>query len=348
MVETVGINLTTETNTPQQFMLLEENQFAYVAVQRLTEPDSISGTPLVYLYGPAGVGKSHLVGHFVAEFLTGRSEIGWKSLTASQFAADLAENSQNKTVPDFLNSFRELDFLILEDIQSLEGRRETLQALLTVVNELISHGSGMIITSNTSPNGLKNFSRGLISRFRGGISATIASPDLRSRGLLIDQFAEEQGLSIPKPAVRLLAAEFPVSPRELRAMVLQLHSISEVTQSNVDQNLVEKFLDGEVKPAEPTLKEITFAVCKHFGLSVMKLRSSDRRQEYSNPRHLAMHLARELTSEHLSSIAKYFGRGHHSTVVHALKSMKKTLANSPEWRKHLFQLKQRLTSGNIH
>jgi chromosomal replication initiator protein len=297
---------------PPPFLLLPENEFARAAFE------GFHGTAQsVYLYGPSGVGKSRLA-QSVVESFSGRSPPSRiQFLTGSQFAAEFAEASVNKTIPLFQSLTRQLDLFVLEDLQALEGRPETQTQLLSLVNELLPTDCRILWTSRKSPGELKQFHPKLISRFRAGVLAPVRSPSAASRRLLLEHFARADAITISPSATRLLADGLAVSPRELLSVLHRLTALARHDRSPVDADLVRKFLAHDNPPLSLTLEEICRVVARQFGTTPAELRSRKRSRNAALPRQCAMYLARELTTVSLVRIGAFFGKRDHSTVIHA-------------------------------
>ena len=196
------------------FLVLPENRFAFEAISSIGE-----GTPRpVYLHGPSGTGKSHLVRHAVRSFLSKRPDARVQHLTAGEFAAEFADASSAKTISLFQSATREFDVFVLEDLQALDRRPETQVQLLALYNDLTAAGCQVIWTSRSSPGDLGGFLKKLVSRFRGGVLAQMRPLELESRIRLLNHFAAFQHLALPADAAEVLAAGMDVSPRDLWAV----------------------------------------------------------------------------------------------------------------------------------
>src|SRR5262245_35189027 len=204
------------------FLVLPENRFALESVSMMAEEPSRA----VFIYGPSGAGKSHLVRHAVRLFLLRHPQARVEHLTAGEFAAEFAEASVRGTIPLFQAAMREFDLFVLEDVQLLEGRGETLVQLLSLCEELRAGRSQQIWTSRCSPGDLSQFPRKLVSRFRGGVTARLKLPCQASREKLLQHFARLRQISLPADASQALAEGLAVSPRELWASLSQLEALA--------------------------------------------------------------------------------------------------------------------------
>ncbi|QDV47992.1 Chromosomal replication initiator protein DnaA [Gimesia fumaroli] len=324
------------------FQLLKEHQYAYTAVSELFHAVESSDPPLVYVYGPSGCGKTALITNLVPEFAEIHPEATFKIITASEFAAKFAAASNRNRIPQFQQTFRELDLLILEDIQSLESRTQTQRELLSVLDEIIKSG-GMVVISSTKPPGeLAHFHKKLVNRFHGGVCAAISSLKFQSRLELLTFWAELEQISIQKKELSLIAQKKELSPRELYAILMQLQTVSRIQQQPITNSFTRQFLEGNIEAPKTSVSKITKAVCREFKTNLAEIRSANRSQQIVLPRQCAMFLSRELTDESLAKIANYFNRKNHSTVIHACRHIQHGLEKSPGLRQQISRIKQQL------
>jgi chromosomal replication initiator protein len=326
----------------ETFLPLPENRLALQAVEELSEPSSNRSGRLVFLSGPSGAGKTLLVKDLIRkEHAKGRKD-KWASLTASQWAAEFAEASQKENIPGFQEKNRSLELLICEDITALGGRTESQTQLTMAIDEIVSTGGRILITSTEPAGNLERFTRRLINRFHGGVTAAISLPDFDGRTLLLSHFAAARQILLPPSVADLLADALPVSPRELLAAVIQLETLARRQNSGITPALAEYYLNQETMPSPATLSEVAKAVARQFGVSLSGLRGKKRAHGVVLPRQCAMFLARELTDHSLLAIAQFFGRRHHSTVLHACKRMETAQDSEPALRQHLAQIRAAL------
>lgn len=320
-------------------LVLPENRFAFEAVfQAVDSPVGDEPRRPIYLYGPSGVGKTHLARHAVRVFLARHPEARVEHITAAEFAAEFAEASSRKTIPLFQTATRDFDLFVIEDLQALERRKQTQIQLLLLCDELSAAGCQVVWTSRSSPGDMPQFSRKLVTRFRGGVTAQLRPPGTDSRIRLLQHFGQSRQIRIPDAAARLLASELPVSPRELWALLTQLSSISREQRRPIDSDLVRKFLRQEVTPPRPRLEDVCLAVAREFGISATQLRSRKQTRGVVIPRQCAMLAARQLTGRSLKQIGKYFGGRDHSTVIYACRRLGRLLPFEAELRRNLSQI----------
>lgn len=323
---------------PPSFVLLRENQFAYETVSLLGQAGE--DPQAAFIYGPSGVGKSLLAATAVARFKTDHPQATVWHESASEFAAQFAEASSRKTIPQFQTETRLIEFLVLEDLQTLEGRPETQMQLLSLTDHLAAAGRPILWTSRKSPGELVAFTPKLISRFRRAVLAGIQAPGASSRRLLLAAFAKTWQVKIGNDLQSLIAERLAVSPRELSAAVRCLGELARNERRMIDADLVRNFVKHEAAPGNVRLEDVCRVVAKQFGISTAALRSSSRHRSLVLPRQCAMSLARELTTSNVSQIGRHFGRRDHSTVVHACQRLAKLTESDAQVRSVLNQLRR--------
>lgn len=324
------------------FLALPENQLALAAVEELFSPGPHRQGRLVFVSGPSGVGKSLLVRESLRRSKGHAKKEKSAALTASQWAAELAEASQNQTIDAFQARYRSLELLICEDVTAIANRKDSQEQLCLAMDEILAHGGRVLITSILSTGSLDGFSRRLVNRFQGGVTAHIDLPEFESRVQLLNHFAAARQIALPLSVAEMLADSLPVSPRELLAALVQLETLARRQNSPLTTALAEYYLSQETMPQPLELSEVAKAVARQFGVPMSGLRGKKRAHGVVLPRQCAMFLARELTGQSLLAIAQFFGRRHHSTVLHACKRMESALHKEPALRQHLAQIRTAL------
>jgi chromosomal replication initiator protein len=358
----------------ETFLILPQNEFAFTAVSALkpeatsarAAPAKDSASPrgaassgaaggsdntrrlrrhasrMVYLEGPAGTGKTHLARYLVHEVRQQAPRTRFILVTASQFASELAEASAAETVHEFQQRYRAVDLLICEDLTALENRRATQEQLVAVVDEILRAGGRVLLTCRKPPRDLEGLLPRLASRCRGGVYATLALPDREAREKLLLHFARTRQIAIGARLIGRLADALPVSPRELLAVLEQLEARARLANRAIDDELVTRALRSDEFAPAATLPAVARAVAREFGVPLKMLRDAARSHSALIPRHVAMLLARELTSRPLREIAQFFGRNNHSTVVHACDRLEALLEEDAGLRHHVAQIRQAL------
>ncbi len=335
--------LTSQSHALEPFLLLDENRFAKSAIRQISVRPFDSDVHLVFIFGPSGTGKSHLAQRFIGEQRRRRTPIRISQFTACTFAAQFAEAAELKQTAAFRQMYRDSEIMICEDIHVLEERSQSQWQLLWLLDDIVSSGGRVLVTSRRPVGDLRGLLPRLANRLRGGLCAAVLMPDFNSRVKLISHFAQRQQLPLPADAVFLLAETLPVSPRELLATMLQLETLSRLTNSPFNLLFVSNFLKSEVKPVKITVAQIARSVAQFYNIRLADMRSHSRAQGLLLPRQCAMYLARQLTGQTYAFIAQYFGSRNHSTVVHACNRVKRVLPNNPGLRQQLLLIQGALS-----
>jgi chromosomal replication initiator protein len=316
---------------PQPLIPIAEQRLARAALRRLLSQPSDGKGRLLYLVGPAGSGKSALLAESFRELPS--SQVPPLQLTATEFAAQLADASSKQLIPDFQDRFRSVSVLVCEDIQALKGRPETQRQLLASIDDLLARGCDVIVTSTRLPGQLESFPAKLVSRLRGGTTISLKLPGPDSRSQLLQLFFRLRHTLISREALALLAESLNLSPRELIGVVNQL---SELRRS-LKRSDAEAFLKDHLPTRLVTPLTVTRAVAREFGVTLPALRSSRRSQALVLPRQCAMWLSRKLCQVSYPELGTFFER-QHSSVIHAVRKLEARLDKEPALRQRLARL----------
>jgi chromosomal replication initiator protein len=277
-------------------------------------------TPL-FVYGPTGVGKTHLVQGLWCEFQRQSGRGRHIYLTSEQFTSYFLEALHGRGIPNFRRRYRELDLLIVEDVQFFANKRATLDELQYTMDAVSRDGGQVVLTSDRSPAELEQFGGDLVNRFAGGLVARMAPLDPATRLGIVERLVAARSLRVPREVMETIAEQLTDDARKLIGAVNRLHAYSLATKKEIDVSLMRMAMEdiflGGTKVVQ--LPDIERAVCHAFGIVAKELRSANRARGASQPRMVAMWLARKHTRSALSEIGEFFGRKSHSTVLAAEK-----------------------------
>ncbi len=317
------------------FVVLPENELALTAGENLLGSGLENSPQLQYVYGPSGVGKTHLVQHCLQMSRAHEPRLPLIMWPAAEFVERFSQAAEEGRIREFQNRFNEVDLLVLEDVQVFERRRESQQQLESQLDRLIQRGGRVLLTSRKSPGELSGFSARLINRFIGGVSTAMRMPGATSRIKFLTHFAETEQIPISSAAISHLAQDLAVSPRELRAALVQLEAAAVHGKQPLDESLIAKYLQREALQPELQLSDIVRAVAREFELSMVDIRSKSRHQEFVLARQTAMYLARKLTQNRLETIGQFFSDRDHATVVYACHRIDELISQRPHLRRRL-------------
>ncbi|HEV7999011.1 MAG TPA: DnaA/Hda family protein [Planctomycetaceae bacterium] len=334
------------TASPSEpLVLLKENRLAHSAANRLFSTGEEDGIWLVYLYGPAGVGKSHLVRHFVREARrkTPRRQVICE--TATEFLEALAQAYSRQDRVEFQQRYTEADLFVLEDLAPLQGRLPAQRMLIAILDDLKRAGGRVLVTCATRPGGLEKMLPRLINRLRGGLCVPLELLGGASRLGFAKHVAASRQIPLSAQAASLLAEGGPETPRELLAALVNVDLRTRQGLPESDDSLMRAHL----KTAHPTravpLPQIAAAVAEFFKIPASELRTKDRPKRSILPRQIAMLLARELSRRPAGQIAQFFGRKNHTTVVHACRRTRHLLTSDPALGREVERMRRTLGRG---
>lgn len=295
---------------------------AEIIVQR---PGTLS--PVLF-YGPTSVGKTHLLRALCSSFRRQRPRGTCLYLTAEQFTTGFLQALRGTGMPNFRQKCRGVELLALDDLQFFCGKRATLIELLNTIDHLMREGRQLVFAADRPPTELAELGTELRTRLEGGMVCEIQAADYEMRVEIVGQMARRMGLDVPEEVRHFIAARLTNHARELSGALCRLQAASVASGRSIDRALAEETLDDMIRHSQRLvrLQDIEKAVCHAFGVEAESLRSASKSKSATQPRMLAMWLARKHTRAALSEIGRYFGRRSHSTVLSAQKRVEQWLA----------------------
>jgi chromosomal replication initiator protein len=346
-LEPAGLN---PKYTFEQFVIGDANRFAHAAALAVAELPGQAYNPL-FIYGPPGVGKTHLlhsIGNYVHTCSDGLS-VRYTTVETftNQFIAALSAGSIDR----FKGRFRHSDVLLIDDVQFLASKAKTEEEFFHTFNALYEAGSQLVLTCDRLPRDLEALEDRLRERFESGLVTAIAPPDLATRLTVLRKRVQHDDVALEdgEEVLTLIARRVPTNVRAIEGALIRVVAFASLTGSPVSPALAERVL-GDLYPADapapgtttrPTVEEIQEKTAEAFGISREELLSHSRKPSLAWPRQIAMYLAREHTSETLPAIGARFGGRNHTTVLHACRRTAERMATDPE----AFDAVRRLTNA---
>ena len=304
------------------FVVGASNQFSYHVSLAVAESPGTAYNPL-FIYGAAGLGKTHLLQAIGTYVRLGYPHMKVKYVSSEQFVNDFINSIGDRDksrMGGFRRSYRENDVLLIDDIQFIAGKESTQTEFFHTFNTLREAGKQIVMTSDRPPAEIGDIEDRLRTRFGGGLIADIQPPDLETRIAILRRKAEGDHLSIPDEVFSLIADRFSNNIRELEGALLRVVAFSSVSRHPIDLDLAHSVLkdifpERSIKPI--SINSIQQEVCRFYGISKAELVGDKRAQSIVFPRQVAMYLSRELTDHSLPAIGAEFGGRDHTTVMHA-------------------------------
>lgn len=308
------------------FVVGPNNRLAYASAE-LAIRDLGRYTPLC-VHGPTGVGKTHLLEGICSAAARMQPRICAIYQTAEQFTSEFLESLHHSGLPSFRRKYRGVDLLVLDDVQFLAGKRATLVEVLHTLDTLLRQGRQVVLAADRAPAELTELGPELVARLSGGMACGIVAPDYDVRLGIVRHVAATLLLELPDDVVSTVAARFSQHARQLIGAVHRLKAMGEVHARPITAALADEALaDLTSSTARGVqLADIERAICDEFRLEGDALRSQNKGKALSQPRALAMWLARKHTRSALSEIGSYFGRRSHTTVLAAHKRVEDLMA----------------------
>jgi chromosomal replication initiator protein len=312
----------------ETFVIGSSNRFAHAAAVAVAEAPGKAYNPLL-VYGDSGLGKTHLlhaIGHYVRSLFTG-SRVRYVS--SEEFTNDFINAIRDDRASAFQRRYREVDVLLIDDIQFLEGKIQTQEEFFHTFNTLHNANKQIVITSDRPPKRLEALEDRLRNRFEWGLITDVQPPDLETRIAILRKKAATERLTAPPDVLEFIASKIQTNIRELEGALIRVTAFASLNRQPVDLTLAEivlKDLIPEGGEPEITAAVIIAQTAAYFGLSIDDLCGSSRSRVLVTARQIAMYLCRELTDLSLPKIGQQFGGRDHTTVMHADRKIRQLMA----------------------
>lgn len=322
--------------TFETFVVGTNNNLAHAAALAVAETPGHVYNPL-FIYGGAGLGKTHLmqaVAHFIIQ---NNPDLKVLYVTSETFTNELIESLKNQkmTNQEFRNKYRNIDVLLIDDIQFIIGKESTQEEFFHTFNTLYDANKQIVISSDKPPKEMETLTERLRTRFEMGLTADIQIPTYETKMAILNKKSEAEGYNIPDDVKDYVATHIKSSIRELEGALTKLVAFSTLSHQQLTVEFAEDTLKDLISPEdkrEVTPELIIQVVAEHFNLTPEDIISQKRNAEISKPRQIAMYLCRTMTDTPLEQIGRYFGNRDHTTILHGYKKVSKEVTNSIETR----------------
>ena len=326
------------------FVVGSSNQFAQAACQAVAELPSKAYNPL-FIYGGVGLGKTHLlhaVGYQSAKLFPGMIVV---YITSERFTNELINAIRYDRTAEFRGRYRNVDLLLIDDIQFISGKERTQEEFFHTFNDLYESRKQIIVSSDSSPKDIPEIEERLRSRFEWGLIADIQPPDFETRVAILKKKAALERVRLGDDVAYLIASRVKSNIRELEGSLTRMIAFCALTGREMSVDLAQEVL-GELWGEEEkiiTIEQIQRKVAEAYGIKLSDLKAKNRTKAVAFPRQIAMYLARQLTHASLSEVGRAFGGKDHTTVLHAVDKIQVLLQEDPKLRKAIDGLIQGIT-----
>ncbi|MEY8567878.1 chromosomal replication initiator protein DnaA [Brevibacterium linens] len=332
-VDAPGVAQLNPKYTFDTFVIGASNRFAHAAAFAVAEAPAKAYNPL-FIYGESGLGKTHLlhaIGYYATQLFP---EIRVKYVSSEEFVNDFintigSSKTSNALRPAFQRRYREVDILMIDDIQFLQGKDATVEEFFHTFNALHNEAKQVVITSDQPPKMLKGFEERLRSRFEWGLLTDVQPPDMETRFAILRRKAAAEQLDVPDDVLEYIASRVSSNIRELEGALIRVTAFANLNDQQIDVSLAETVLKDFITPDDTpavTAADIMGQTAAYFSLTLDDLCGTSRSRTLTTARQIAMYLCRELTDLSLPKIGQAFGGRDHTTVMHANKKIRTQMA----------------------
>ena len=316
----------------ETFVIGKANEVAATAARTLATADSVAFNPL-FLHGGTGRGKTHLLHAIGQAFLECRPGARVVSMSAEKFMVEFVRALRENDTIGFKGRLRSADLLLIDDVQFIAGKDSTQEEFFHTMNEIITAGRRLVITSDRAPQDLDGIAPRILSRLSWGLVADINPAEYELRlNILTAKLAGLPGISMTQPVIEFLARRLTNSIRELEGALNRIAAYAMMTGRAIDLPFVEEVLANVLRANQRriSIDEIQTQVAEHYRIRKAEMTSARRAREVARPRQVAMYLSKQLTPKSLPDIGRRFGGRDHTTVIHAVKQIEKLRAADAE------------------
>jgi len=326
------------------FVVGNSNRFAHAACYAVGEAPSRAYNPL-FIYGGVGLGKTHLMQAIGHHILQKYRSVTVTYVSSEQFTNELISSIRDDNTSGFRNKYRNIDVLLIDDIQFLAGKERTQEEFFHTFNSLYEANKQLVISSDRPPRNIPTLEDRLRSRFEWGLICDIQPPDLETRIAILRKKAQMENLNVPYDILDYIANSIESNIRELEGALIRLVAYATVTGRPLDMELATEALKDILPPPRPrkiTIEMIQKEVCSYYNIEMSELLSKKRNKQLVVPRQVAMFLCRKFTDASYPQIGDQFGGRDHTTVIHAAEKVEKELDSDPELAATIDELSKRL------
>jgi chromosomal replication initiator protein len=339
-----NLNIYNNLNTKytfESFVVGNHNRFSNAAAQRVAESPGKAYNPL-FIYGGVGLGKTHLM-HAIGNYMIEHSQdVKVAYLSSERFTNELINSIKDDKMIEFKNRYRNIDLLLIDDIQFIENKERTQEEFFHTFNTLHDAGKQIVISSDRPPKEISALEDRLRSRFEMGLLTDVQPPDFETRIAILKKKAEIEAINVSDDVLHYIAGAFKDNVRELEGAFIRVIAHASLMNSPTTVSLAKTIL-GREPSKEITLEDIQNAVADFYGIMPEDLKSNIKTKEITWARHVAMYISRDRTKYALQRISLAFGRKDHTTVLHAYEKVKSLMQTELETKNEIQKIIDKLS-----
>lgn len=307
------------------------------------QPGGTAFNPLM-IFGSTGLGKTHLVHAIGNQIKQNHKNKIVLYIQTGKFINQYIDACKNNTHNDFINFYQQIDVLIVDDVHELAKKEKTQEIFFQIFNQLHQNGKQIILTSDRAPKDIKDVDERLLSRFKWGLSADLATPDFETRISILESKVYNEGITIERDVLEYIAHNLDNNVRELEGALISLLAQSSLNRKEIDLDLAKLVMKNLVKNAtkEISIEVIQKVVCEFYNIPVDTVKSKTRKREIVQARQIAMFFAKDFTKASLKNIGSHFGNRDHSTVIHACQTVNDLMDTDKKFRNDVDELTKRI------
>ena len=330
------------------FIVGRFNEMAHAAAWAAAENPGKIYNPL-FVYGDVGLGKTHLLQAIGNKILETFSKIKVKYIPSERFVSGIVESIKNRKVEDFKRKFKNIDVLIMDDVQFFTGKEKSQEEFFHIFNFFHQSQKQIILSSDRSPKEIPNLEERLRSRFEGGMLADIGKPDIETRIAILKEKCEERNITLNNEILNYIAVKHKNNIRELEGALNKIVLFKKINNKNPDTEEIKTLLGGLIKKPKNKLnfKNIIKIISDFYGLKEEEVLLKTRRKEIVKPRQIAMYLLRKELKESYPSIGRRFGGKDHTTAIYACSKIEKELKKNEDLIFEIDLIKQKLYNNFV-
>lgn len=298
------------------------------------DPGGTSFNPFL-VYGGVGLGKTHLI-QAIGNYVEGN----WASkavlyVSSERFTTEFVQSIQRNRISEFSRFYRQVDVLVVDDVQFFSGKEKTQEEFFHIFNSLHQAGKQIVLSADRPPREIDGIEERLLSRFQWGLSADVQTPGLETRTAILRRKAEDDGIELDDEVIEFIARNIESNIRELEGALIRLLAHATLHQRDLDISLAREVLEDLVheKEGNVTVEDIQHVVCEYLDISEDQVRGKTRKREIVRARQIGMYLSKKHTQHSLKTIGLHFGGRDHSTVIHAINVVEDKMESEEHYRK---------------